>query len=304
LREGGKMLIPIGERYEQYFVLCEKKNGELVKNTLTPACFVPMTGQAETMRDIQPDPANPHLVGGDFEEANPTAYSVEPTATWKTDSPSKMQTPEEALEAARSGEIDELSIQLPARRPTPRGWYFTRNVYLEERPDAPQGSRVCVFDNASVAEEHRKKDVNAARIAAATPPEKRATSSYDSEAMKQRQREQEMSCSMRQNFAVDGAKVKKLAVSGTMCSEILEAADGRKTVTVIRIGFFDKNRDFLGRETVVLAVSPGVYPWRDFNVETAVPRRAAEASLQVGILDGVGKIAVDNLKIANKYEKK
>ena len=49
LKDGGKMLIPIGERYLQYFVLCEKKGDELIKTTLTPASFVPMTGEAESL---------------------------------------------------------------------------------------------------------------------------------------------------------------------------------------------------------------------------------------------------------------
>ncbi|MDR2170887.1 MAG: protein-L-isoaspartate(D-aspartate) O-methyltransferase [Planctomycetaceae bacterium] len=67
LREGGRMIIPLGERYQQAFYLCTKVEGKLVKELLSPALFVPMTGEAEEKRQIQPDPKNPSLVGGDFE---------------------------------------------------------------------------------------------------------------------------------------------------------------------------------------------------------------------------------------------
>lgn len=68
LKEGGKMIIPVGERYQQILYLLRKENGKLVKEALQPTLFVPMTGQAESQRQIQPDPANPRLVNGDFEE--------------------------------------------------------------------------------------------------------------------------------------------------------------------------------------------------------------------------------------------
>src|SRR5206468_5509975 len=44
LREGGKMIIPLGERYQQMFYLFEKKGGKLVQTKLLPTMFVPMTG--------------------------------------------------------------------------------------------------------------------------------------------------------------------------------------------------------------------------------------------------------------------
>jgi protein-L-isoaspartate(D-aspartate) O-methyltransferase len=68
LREGGKMIIPLGERYQQVFYLLEKKNGELVKKRLVPTFFVPMTGKAEEQREKMPDPVHPRLVNGGFEQ--------------------------------------------------------------------------------------------------------------------------------------------------------------------------------------------------------------------------------------------
>ncbi len=68
LREGGRMIIPVGQRYQQVFYLLKKENGRLVQEALKPALFVPMTGQAETQRKVRPDPTKPTLVNGDFEE--------------------------------------------------------------------------------------------------------------------------------------------------------------------------------------------------------------------------------------------
>jgi protein-L-isoaspartate(D-aspartate) O-methyltransferase len=68
LREGGRMVIPVGERYTQELYLLRKTNGRLEKEVLVPTMFVPMTGKAEAARQVQPDPANPKLVNGSFEE--------------------------------------------------------------------------------------------------------------------------------------------------------------------------------------------------------------------------------------------
>jgi len=67
LKEGGKMIIPLGERYQQVFYLFEKKDGKLEQTRLVPTLFVPMTGKMEELRKIKPDPANPKLVNGGFE---------------------------------------------------------------------------------------------------------------------------------------------------------------------------------------------------------------------------------------------
>jgi protein-L-isoaspartate(D-aspartate) O-methyltransferase len=48
LKEGGRMVIPVGDRYNQIVYLKTKKNGQLVDvRQLRPTLFVPMTGQAQ-----------------------------------------------------------------------------------------------------------------------------------------------------------------------------------------------------------------------------------------------------------------
>lgn len=67
LAEGGQMIIPMGERYQQAFHLFRKVNGKLEDEKLISTLFVPMTGASEDLRRILPDPANPVLVNGSFE---------------------------------------------------------------------------------------------------------------------------------------------------------------------------------------------------------------------------------------------
>lgn len=68
LREGGRMIIPLGERFHQDIYLLEKRQGKLVRKQLIPTLFVPMTGRSEKERTVKPDPLNPQIENGGFEE--------------------------------------------------------------------------------------------------------------------------------------------------------------------------------------------------------------------------------------------
>ncbi|HLQ43650.1 MAG TPA: protein-L-isoaspartate(D-aspartate) O-methyltransferase, partial [Planctomycetaceae bacterium] len=67
-KDGGKLLIPLGQRYQQTFHLFEKKDGKLEQKKLIPTLFVPMTGKSEEQRQVKPDPLNPKLLNGSFEQ--------------------------------------------------------------------------------------------------------------------------------------------------------------------------------------------------------------------------------------------
>lgn len=90
LKEGGLMVVPVGQRYEQTLYLFRKKDGKLESEKLLPTLFVPMTGKAEEARKIKPDPENPTLANGSFEEeaypsgAQPGWY-YEKHVKWETD---------------------------------------------------------------------------------------------------------------------------------------------------------------------------------------------------------------------------
>jgi protein-L-isoaspartate(D-aspartate) O-methyltransferase len=108
LREGGLMVIPVGERYQQTLYLMRKTDGKLKSEALRATLFVPMTGTAETERKVKPDPAHPRITNGGFEEAT-------------TNKDSK----EEAT-----------------------GWHYQRQLTLRSDPTAPEGKRFASFHNA------------------------------------------------------------------------------------------------------------------------------------------------------------
>ncbi len=68
LKEGGRMVVPVGQRYTQNLYLFKKQNGQLIREALHPTLFVPMTGQAESQRQVLPDPDHPAIYNGSFEE--------------------------------------------------------------------------------------------------------------------------------------------------------------------------------------------------------------------------------------------
>jgi len=69
LKEGGRMVIPVGQRYQQTLYLLKKTEGRMVAEALRPTLFVPMTGEAEQGREVLPDPADPTLSNGGFEKS-------------------------------------------------------------------------------------------------------------------------------------------------------------------------------------------------------------------------------------------
>ncbi len=81
LKEGGLMVVPVGERYRQTLYLMRKTGGKLKSEALRATLFVPMTGEAESERKIKPDPEHPQLFNGSFEEVGSGDHSKEP-AGW------------------------------------------------------------------------------------------------------------------------------------------------------------------------------------------------------------------------------
>jgi protein-L-isoaspartate(D-aspartate) O-methyltransferase len=68
LKEGGRMIIPVGERYQQNLFRVTKQGGKLNREPLRATLFVPMTGTAEEARQVLPDASRPRIVNGSFEE--------------------------------------------------------------------------------------------------------------------------------------------------------------------------------------------------------------------------------------------
>ncbi len=70
LKEGGRIVVPLGERYQQTLFLFKKVNGTLQSEPLQPTFFVPMMGRAEGERVVKPDAREPVLVNGNFKDVS------------------------------------------------------------------------------------------------------------------------------------------------------------------------------------------------------------------------------------------
>jgi protein-L-isoaspartate(D-aspartate) O-methyltransferase len=68
LAEGGRMIIPLGERYQQTLYRYKKIQGKLEAEALETTFFVPMTGQAEELRELKDGSGLPQVANGGFEE--------------------------------------------------------------------------------------------------------------------------------------------------------------------------------------------------------------------------------------------
>ncbi len=66
LKEGGRLVVPLGKRYQQTLYLFKKVKDVLKAETLRPTFFVPMVGLAEDEREVRGDAGVPKLVNGDF----------------------------------------------------------------------------------------------------------------------------------------------------------------------------------------------------------------------------------------------
>ena len=107
LKEGGLMVVPVGERYRQTLYLMRKTDGKLKSEALRATLFVPMTGEAESQRKVKPDPAKPQLFNGSFEENKANAEGD-----------------------------DE-----------PTGWHYQRQLKVQSDSSAPDGKHFVTFEN-------------------------------------------------------------------------------------------------------------------------------------------------------------
>jgi protein-L-isoaspartate(D-aspartate) O-methyltransferase len=214
LRDGGRIVVPVGERYHQNLYLFTKQDGKLNAEPLRPTLFVPMTGQAEEGRRLLPDPLNPTVRNGSFEEM--------------------------------VGKSDRAA-----------GWHYQRQMeVVEDAREAREGDRYALFTN-----EDRGRG-----------------------------------CRALQGFAVDGRKVTNLDISLWVRGKDLLYGQDRKQWPRLVITFYDENR--AGIDEVVVGPWTGSFEWIQPQQRVDVPVKAREAVLRIGLLGGIGELAVDDLKIA------
>lgn len=123
LAEGGRIVVPIGERHQQTLYLVAKVDGKMQPQALRPTLFVPMTGKAEDEREQLPDPTNPKILNGDFEDGVDEkgfvkGWYYQRNLTWKSSDASESGRNESVAE--NSGDMDinhfvEFNNQVPGQ---------------------------------------------------------------------------------------------------------------------------------------------------------------------------------------------
>jgi protein-L-isoaspartate(D-aspartate) O-methyltransferase len=113
LAEGGRIVVPLGERFNQTLYLFTKTEGKLEREVLQATFFVPMTGLAEQLREIKPEAPLTELVNGSFEET-----------------------------------INDAD-QLASGAGRPLGWYYVRQGRIESGNEARDGKHFITFTNTT-----------------------------------------------------------------------------------------------------------------------------------------------------------
>jgi len=164
LADGGFMVIPVGQRYSQTLYLMRKTGGKLESEALLPTLFVPMTGQAEAQRAVKPDPTNPRVVNGSFEEpAFPTGgqpgWYYERQVAWVADAQApdgqhfvefKNEEPGVPAHLLQGFGIDGRSVT----RLEVKGWVKTDHVVPGPERDASPHIVVTLYDGQRKELEH------------------------------------------------------------------------------------------------------------------------------------------------------
>ncbi len=222
LREGGLMLIPLGERLQQSFYLCKKVDGKLQRERLTQAFFVPMTGEAEDRRVVKPDPNNPNIQGGDFVELR-----------------------------------DDGS---------PVGWHYARSVTITDEPEAEQYRRFARFSHDMTDGGNSTQKNGQQRFA-----------------------------QLLQGFMADGRKVSRIRITYWMRGKTITPQPGRyKTPTAV-LWFYDEQRNQIAE--VLMGRSEGTFDWRQMSQDIAVPKRARNAVLMVGLSSASGQLDITDVSV-------
>ncbi|MDO4574646.1 MAG: protein-L-isoaspartate(D-aspartate) O-methyltransferase [Planctomycetia bacterium] len=135
LKEGGLMCIPLGERYAQNLCVLKKVQGRLETQPIRPILFVPMTGDAEKRRKLLPDPANPVLLNGDFEDVMVGKH--DPKAELRSSKGSENE----------AYETEDAAAQTPRKTEVPEVWCYLRQAQVVDDGDAPSGKYCLKFQN-------------------------------------------------------------------------------------------------------------------------------------------------------------
>jgi protein-L-isoaspartate(D-aspartate) O-methyltransferase len=98
LKEGGRLIMPLGEDYQQSLWQYTKVDGRLRRERLIPTVFVPMTGEAKTIREAGTPFPRVQLINGGFEGLDPASGKL---ASWYHQRQLRLQQDPSAPEGVR-----------------------------------------------------------------------------------------------------------------------------------------------------------------------------------------------------------
>jgi protein-L-isoaspartate(D-aspartate) O-methyltransferase len=260
-----------------------------------PTLFVPMTGVAEAGREIKPDPANPRIANGGFEELaqdsppeKPAPDKLAPEKPPAGLAPNKSsigngaaQNPAATAPNEPGPIVAPQSTPIVGGEPTPIaapsiaavgkpnvaaalrpvGWHYQRQLEVVESNDAPQGKHYARFVNVEPGRASRGL----------------------------------------QGMAVDGRRVAELDFSLWVRVERAQAGRSEEEVPVLGIVFYDENRALLSGDFIGPWL--GTFPWRHEHAQVRVPPQAREAVLRIGMHGGVGELDLDDIQVTAVHRK-
>lgn len=263
LKDGGLMVIPLGERYSQNLCVLKKDGDRLEQEPIRPILFVPMTGAAEEHREVLPDPENPVLMNGDFEKVMLGQKSeIEKMPEKRSDAHDEPNEDEDSDEpAAESDESDadessasDGSGKKPFGQLIPEVWCYLRQAQID-RTDTEVGRYCLRFRNR-------------------TP----GTLSQ--------------AC---QGIGVNGQKVRALQFQMRIRGESLIPDLKRSMKPGVFIVFIDEKRNTI--RSSIVGGWHGTFDWRTVSFSIEVPQSAREACVYFGLHGARGTLWLDDVKM-------
>ncbi|MGL6227180.1 MAG: protein-L-isoaspartate(D-aspartate) O-methyltransferase [Thermoguttaceae bacterium] len=302
LKEGGRMIIPVGERYQQRFYLFKKVDGVLEKEALTPVLFVPMTGEAEEQRVILPNPAKPEIIGGDFEETTEEGRPI----GWHHARNVLVMEDEKAPKGTHF-----LRFQV---QPDPETLLRLNQQMMNQAVMNQRGMNQLGMNQRGMNQQGMPQQAGVlplkgvqgnvpltSRPAPADPspsnPKTETGKKADSQEEAKNQMLQDLkTAQLIQGFAIDGKKVPRLKIEAVFRGEnILSLIPQQPNTGVICLHFYDESREMI--QQLNLAPLYGTFQWTPFSTVITVPRKTEEIIMFLGLFNTSGQLDVDNVSV-------
>ena len=328
LKDGGLMVIPLGERYAQNLCVLRKKGDKLENQPIRPILFVPMTGQAEEHRQVLPDPTNPELLNGSFEEvmyaqenlkSNLPPDKVRGTAVPKKKASSAKKPAEEDAEETDDAEADEAAEEsapetdveeadetkeTEAAEKTGKTKTHAKKAASKTKKSAADDEEEKLAESDS---ENRLPDVNrtlvpkiwcylrqAQIVDNADAPDGKYCVQFSNNTLGQ-------GSDICQGFGVDGRKISQLQFQMTIKGEAIYPDIKGKGLAGVYVVFVDEKRNLI--KSSIVGGWRGSFDWKTVNATIDVPESAREALAYFGLNGSRGTLWMDSVKMVGVQKK-